>query len=121
MTKEKSPLLSMKELTDYLNAQSGGVSKRDIARAFHIIGDNRAELRDMLKILQKNGTITRNRSARHFRVCVAGRLPEHCQIEITGEDSMGDLLARPFEWNSSEVMPQIVIVKNYQELLNSQN
>ncbi len=112
MTKEKSPLPSMRELTDYLNAQSGGVSKRDIARVFHIKGDNRAELRDMLKILQKNGTIARDRSARHYRVCVAGRLPEHCQIEITGEDSMGDLLARPFEWESTEVMPQIVIVKN---------
>ena len=102
----------MAELTDYLNAQSGSVSKRDIARTFRIKGDQRAELKNMLRELRENGTIARDRTARSYRLCVAGRLPERCQAEITGQDSMGDLLARPFEWESTEPMPQIVIVKN---------
>lgn len=108
----KSSLPSMTELMNYLNEQTGSVSKRDIARAFHIKGDNRTELRHMLKALKDNGTITRDKSARSYRMRIAGRLPEHCQLEITGQDSMGDLLARPFEWESTEPMPQIVIVKN---------
>lgn len=108
----KSSLPSMTELMNYLNEQTGSVSKRDIARTFHIKGDNRTELRRMLKALKDNGTITRDKSARSYRMRIAGRLPEHCQLEITGQDSMGDLLARPFEWESTEPVPQIVIIKN---------
>ncbi len=112
MKKKQSALPSMSELTDYLNAQSGGVSKRDIARAFRIKGDDRSLLRQMLKDLKDSGTITRDDSSKNYRMLTAGQLPERCRLEITGQDSMGDLLARPFEWHSTETMPQIVIVKN---------
>ncbi len=112
MKKKSTVLPSMSELTAYLNAQSTGVTKRDIARVFHVKGDDRAMLRQMLKELKENGTIARDETSKSYRMLIAGKLPERCRLEITGQDSMGDLIARPFEWHSNEVMPQIIIVKN---------
>ena len=54
-TVQKMP--NMKELMEYLNQQSGSVSKRDIARKFKIKGDDRKELRSMLKKLKETGII----------------------------------------------------------------
>ncbi len=112
MKKQSTSLPSMSELTEYLNAQSNGVTKRDIARAFRVKGDDRTALRRMLKELKDSGAIARDDISKSYRMLVAGKLPERCRIEITGQDSMGDLLARPFEWHADEAMPQIVIVKN---------
>ena len=113
MVKKVSHTLpSMRELTDYLNAQSGSVSKKDIARQFHIKGDNRVQLKNMLRELKETGVLERDVHAKSYRLQVTGRLPEHCQLKITGEDSMGDLLARPLEWPENKPSPQILIVKN---------
>lgn len=113
MAKKASNILpSMKELTDYLNTQNGSVSKRDIARRFHIKGDNRVQLKNMLKELKDSGILERDANAKSYRLQITGRLPEHCQLKITGEDSMGDLLARPLEWPDNNTCPQILIVKN---------
>ena len=48
--KSLSKLPSMKELMDYLNAQTGVVSKRNIARDFKIKGDDRKALKKCLKV-----------------------------------------------------------------------
>ena len=111
MTKQKT-FPDMSELTAFLNAQSGSVSKKQLARVFKIKGDDRTLLRRMLKDLQKNGVVEREKSSHSYRILMSGRLPELCQAEITGQDSMGDLLARPYEWTSQETPPQILIVKN---------
>ena len=108
----KTVLPSMKELTDFLNAQSAGISKKDIARRFHIKGDERIELKQMLRNLKEEGLIERDKSSRSYRLMINGRLPEYCQVEITGQDSMGDLLARPLKWQSDEALPQIMIIKD---------
>lgn len=110
--KKQSALPNMKELTDFLNAQSGSISKKEIARRFKIKGDERIVLKQMLKTLKQEGTLERDKNARAYRLTVSGRLPEYCQIEITGQDSMGDLIARPLEWHATDVPPQIVVVKN---------
>ena len=65
--KKKTALPSMKELTDFLNAQSVGISKKDIARRFHIKGDERIELKQMLRNLKEEGLIERDKSSRSYR------------------------------------------------------
>ena len=107
--KKQAPMPTMKELTDYLNAQSGKVGKREIARAFGIKGDARIVLKSMLSDLKEQGLI---HSEKGRNLAMKGALPERCTVEITGLDSMGDLMARPLEWASNEPMPQIVIVKD---------
>lgn len=110
--KKNSPLPSMKELTDFLNAQSVGISKKDIARQFHIKGDHRVDLKNMLRHLKEEGLIERDKNSRSYRLMIKGRLPEYCTLEITGQDSMGGLLARPLKWQSADTLPQIMIVKD---------
>lgn len=110
--KNDSAVPSMHELMAYLNAQGGGASKRDIARAFHLKGDDRAAVGTLLKTLKAEGKIERDVRSKSYRMRVTGRLPAYCQLEITGQDSMGDLLARPLDWPSEEAMPQVIIVKN---------
>lgn len=103
---------NMKELMDYLNQQTGTVTKREIARRFKIKGDDRKELRQMLKKLKSTGTIETKEGTKKNRLRLAGKLSEYEQIEITGIDSMGDLIARPLEWRSHKEIPQIIITKN---------
>ena len=103
---------NMKELMEYLNQQSGSVSKRDIARKFKIKGDDRKELRSMLKKLKETGIIETKENSKKNRLHLAGRLGDYEQIEITGIDSMGDLIARPLDWKSRKDIPQIIITKN---------
>lgn len=107
--KKQAPMPTMSELMEYLNAQSGKVNKRDIARAFGIKGDARVELKSMLSDLKDQGLLHYEKGR---KLAMKGALPERCNVEITGLDSMGDLMARPLEWASDDPMPQIIIVKD---------
>lgn len=108
--KKPAPMPTMKELTDYLNAQTGKVGKRELARAFGIKGDDRVMLKNMVKDLKNQGVIQTEKGGR--RMHVKDGLSERIIVEITGQDSMGDLMARPLEWTSNEPAPQIIITKD---------
>ena len=110
--KSPSKLPDMKELMAYLNAQTGTVSKRNIARDFKIKGDDRKALKQMLKTLEADGILEKKSDTRKNRLHVVGKLSEYEQIEITGIDSMGDLIARPLDWKTQKDVPQILVVKN---------
>ncbi len=101
---------TMTDVMDYLNAQAGLVSKKDLARAFGVKGDARVALKGIIKDLRKEGLIQTERGGR--RIGVTDGLPERVVVEITGLDSMGDLMARPLEWTSDTPAPQIIITKD---------
>jgi len=109
-TSQKMP--SMQDLIDYLNQQSTAVDKKTIAKRFKIKGDDRKELKNMLKELKSSGIIEQKEGGKKNRLHIAGKLSEYEQIEITGLDSMGDLIARPLDWKSRQQIPQIIITKN---------
>ncbi len=109
-TSQKMP--SMQELIDYLNQQTGTTDKRTIAKRFKIKGDDRRLLKNMLKELKNSGIIEHKENTKKNRLHIAGKLSEYEQIEITGIDSMGDLIARPLDWKSRQEVPQIIITKN---------
>ncbi len=112
MTRKEEKMPDMAELMAYLNKQTGDITKQRIARDLKIKGDARKELKGMLKTLKAQGILETGAKGRHNQLRVAGKLPETCKIEITGQDSMGDLIARPVEWTSSQPAPQILITKN---------
>ena len=97
----------MEEVLDYLKAQSSPVTKRDVARAFHIKGNDRIHLKKILKDLKEKNEIQGGSGGR--KIGLTDALPERVVVEITGLDSMGDLLARPLEWPADKPMPQITI------------
>ena len=87
------PALPTKEqLLEFINESPTPVGKREIARAFHIKGDMRAQLRSLLKELEQDGSIDRGHKK---RVAARGALPEVSIIEIVDMDLDGELSARP--------------------------
>ncbi len=81
------------------------VTKRDIARAFGVTGDAKAELKLLIKDLQAEGAVARGRKT----LTVQGRLPSLVVADIAGRDRDGELIARPAEWSEDGPAPLILV------------
>jgi len=73
-------------------------TKRDVARAFNLKGDDRVALKHLFRELEEEGVFQR----RGKRLVAAGALPQVMVLTITGRDGGGGLLARPLEWDEAE-------------------
>lgn len=104
--KAKTPFPSMEDLVAFLNDNPGKVGKREVARAFHIKGDDRSKLKDMLRELKNSGKAEKTSGK---KLILADGLPETCPCLITGTDSDGELVARPLNWTKKTTCPQILI------------
>ena len=67
--------------------------KREIAKAFSLKGDDRIWLKDLLRDLQDEGLLEKDRK----RLIRPGALPHVVVLDIFGRDAEGGLLARPSE------------------------
>src|SRR5580700_3750246 len=81
------------------------VTKRDIARAFGVKGEAKAELKVLIKDLQAEGTVARGRKA----LSVQGRLPSLVVADIARRDRDGELVAKPAEWSEDGPAPLILV------------
>ncbi len=81
------------------------VTKRDIARAFGVKGEAKAELKLLIKDLQNEGAIGRGRKA----LQIQGRLPAIVAADVTERDRDGELIAKPVEWDEDGPPPRILI------------
>jgi len=81
------------------------VTKRDIARAFGVKGEAKAELKLIIKDLQAEGAIGRGRKA----LQVQGRLPSIVVADVAERDRDGELIARPAEWSEEGPPPRILV------------
>ena len=70
-------------------------TKRDIARAFGVKGEAKAELKLLIKDLQSDGAIARDRGA----LQVQGRLPTLVVADVAELSRDGELIAKPAEWS----------------------
>src|ERR1700690_2444216 len=77
------------------------VTKRDIARAFGVKGEAKAELKLLIKDLQAEGAIARGRNSLH----IEGRLPTLVVADIAESDRNGELIAKPAEWSEDAPPP----------------
>ncbi len=81
-------------ILSFLTENPERASKRDIAKAFGLKGDARAELKALLRELEDEGLIERDRKMLRR----PGALPAVTVLEVTLRGSDGDLIARPAEW-----------------------
>ncbi|MGD9538163.1 MAG: ribonuclease R [Alphaproteobacteria bacterium] len=94
------------ELLRYIEESEGKVGKRELARAFGIKGDARAELKRLLRDLEDEGALQRGgRRALHR----TGALPAVCPIDIHDIDVDGELRARPVNWAGEAEPPPIIV------------
>ena len=82
------------------------MGKRDIARAFGITGSARAQLRDMINELERDGPIGPDAKR---GAAGSGVLPRVGVIEIAGTDIDGEVIARPVKWPEDTAPPIIYL------------
>lgn len=75
-------------------------TKRDIAKAFNLKGDDRVALKHLLRELEEAGTFEK----RGKRLAEPDALNGTMLLEIVSRDSDGGLIARPAEWNEDGVV-----------------
>ena len=91
----------------FLSENPDRASKRDIAKAFGLKGDTRAELKDLLRELEDEGLVERDKKMLRR----PGTLPAVAVLEITLRNSDGDLIARPAEWLEDHGAAPVVTVR----------
>jgi len=96
-----------KEIVLEALAREPNATKRDLARVLGVHGNDRITLKRILKELETEGEISRGRKRAFAK---AGALPDVAVLEITGQDTDGELLARPQKWEGDEAPPQIMVM-----------
>ena len=104
--KKDKPQLDKARVLEAL-AENPKATKRDLAHALHVSGNERIALKRILKELESEGAIARGRKRSYER---PGSLPEVTVLEISGQDPDGELLARPQHWEHDEPPPQIIVI-----------
>lgn len=102
-----APLPSRDEILEYILENPRHVGKRDIARAFRLNSKQRVALKHVLKELENEGLIGRQRGRRYASPT---SLPSVTVLEITGTDHDGELLGRPLNWESDAPPPVIYVM-----------
>ena len=97
---------SKKDVLSWIRENPGKAGKREIARAFGIKGAGRQELKLLLRELQNEGEISRERKTFRKR----GRLPPVTVLRVTGTDEHGDLIAQPDKWEEDGPAPKALYV-----------
>ena len=81
------------------------ITKREIARAFGVQGDAKADLKRLISDLEADGAIARGRKSLHR----PDRLPALVVADIVERDRDGELIARPAEWSEDGDAPRILV------------
>ena len=106
-------LPSRDELLAFLSGQAAPngakpaprVTKRGVARAFGVKGEDKGALKALLKDLEAEGAVTRGRKV----LARQGVLPAMVVAEIVERDRDGELIARPVEWDGPGEAPRILV------------
>ncbi|MBI1300879.1 MAG: ribonuclease R [Alphaproteobacteria bacterium] len=112
--------LSKEKVFDFIRSSPMPVTKRQVARAFGIKGgENRVALKQILKALEKDGSITKQPGGVY---AAPDSLPTVAVIEVHEIDLDGDVFAKPLEWDEELKgnAPKIEIIqdnKHYKNLV----
>jgi len=97
-------LPSEREVVDFIRESPSAVGKREIARAFGVPPADRPALRDMLRQIERSGSVTR---AANRRLVGDPPIPEVTVVERFGADEDGVPLARPVAWPGPDPAPVV--------------
>ena len=83
-------------------------SKRDIAKAFAVRGQDRVELKNLLRDLEDEGLLARRRK----QLVRPGSLPPVTVLDVTTRDDDGSLIGRPAEWSGDGTVAPAVLIRD---------
>jgi ribonuclease R len=87
-------------------------TKRDLSKQLGLKGSDRIGLKRILKDLRAKGDIE---GTRRHGYALPGALPEVGVLEIIGQDTDGELLARPTRWDGDKEPPKIIVVPSRED------
>lgn len=96
--RDEDGLPPREDILKFIKSADSTVGKREISRAFSIKGDARIALKRLLKDMADEGLLSGNRSD----IREKGGLPPVAVLEVTGQDSSGDLVAQPVSWKDED-------------------
>ncbi len=97
---------SREVLLEFIADNPDRASKREIAKAFGLKGETRVELKEVLRSLEDDGLVQKDRKS----LKRPGALPPVTVLDITTRDKDGELIGRPAEWNEElGVAPAVAI------------
>lgn len=94
-------------LLQFITDNPERASKREIAKAFGLKGEQRVELKQALKDLENDGMVQKSRKA----LSRPGALPPVTVLDITTRDKDGELIGRPAEWPEEAGVAPAVLVR----------
>ncbi len=96
---------SREDILRYIEENPDRSGKREIAKAFSLRGEDRVWLKDMLRDLQDEGALRKERK----RLLKPGALPHVVVLDVFGRDDEGGLLAKPSEYSGDDPAPTVSI------------
>jgi len=105
--KAAKPFPTREQILDFLRSREDTVGKREIARAFHITGDDRVRLKELLQDMAEDGQLEKRRG-RRMRAPGAA-LPGVAVLRIVAIDGEGEAIAQPIRWEEDAPPPRITM------------
>jgi ribonuclease R len=99
-----SKVPSKAQILEWIAANPGATSKRDIAKAFHVKGAARIDLKRVLKELADEGHLEKRRKT--YRD--PDKLPPVAVLQVLAPDDLGDLFCKPLEWHGEGPEPRVL-------------
>jgi len=96
------------QLLDIVRASPDRLSLRDLAREFGVKGNERRELRAMLRAMVKDGSLIMSKKKTYRE---AAALPRVMVMRITHIDDMGDMKGVPDQWDGDSAPPEFIILE----------
>lgn len=96
------------QLLDAVRAAPDRLARRDIAREFGIKGDDRRELRAMLRAMVNDGSLILSKKKTYRE---ASALPRVMVMRITHIDDMGDMKGVPDQWEGDSAPPEFIVLE----------
>ena len=103
---KKVPLPTKQQILEFVRESPTPVGKREIARAFHIRGDDRVALKALLKVLAADGELAHGRGR---KVSNPSALPDVAVVQIIETDPDGEIIARPLQWRGEGPPPKVLM------------
>ncbi len=94
------------EILDWIAQNPKQTAKRDLAKAFGLRGVARIELKRLLKSLEEEGVLRKEKKGYHQ----PKHLPPVSMLRIERQSSDGDLFASAVEWKGETKEPEILMV-----------
>ena len=105
----RAGLPSKDELIRFLASSPDEITRRDLARAFQLKGQERADLRAMMRDLESDGLLARGHKK---RVRPVGRLPGVIVANVKALDDDRDLIAEPASRSDDVPSARILLVED---------